>query len=182
MTIPSCWRVLDELAEHGRDGTVLMRSMLTDRNGNYVAPASLLERKLLHILRDHGLPEPACEIDLGDRDGWVGRVEVVYRDTSLLIEADSRRHHSSFSDQITDRRRDNQFMAEGYRVLRFTWDDLEQRPSWVASTVRRARDDGRATRFGGRTSCLTTPHTAETSTGEGAGSTTRALRRAPGSS
>src|SRR5262249_23995544 len=129
VTIPSCWRVLDELAEHGRDGTVLMRSMLMERNGDYVAPASLLESTLVGILRGHGLPEPAREIDLSDRDGWVGRVGFVYRDTSLLIEADSRTHHSSFSDQIADRRRDNRFMAEGYRVLRFTWDDLEQRPS-----------------------------------------------------
>ena len=71
--------------------------------------------------------------------GW-GHVELVYRDVSLLVEADSRRHHSSFLDQTADRRHDNQFMAEGFRVLRFTWDDITTRPAWVAETVRRARE------------------------------------------
>ena len=70
----------------------------------------------------------------------MGRVELVYPDCALLIEADSRLHHSSFLDQQADRARDNRFMAAGYRVLRFTWDDVVHRAAWVATTVRRARD------------------------------------------
>ncbi|GMU78877.1 MAG: hypothetical protein AMXMBFR46_16700 [Acidimicrobiia bacterium] len=139
VTLPSCWRVLDDLAEHGRSGTVLFRELLTVRNGGYVAPASELERRLIDVLVSRGLPMPEREIDLGDRDRWLGRVELVYGDDRLLIEADSRLHHSSFLDQQADRARDNGFMAAGYRVLRFTWDDVVTRPGWVAETVRRAR-------------------------------------------
>ena len=140
VTVPACWRVLDELAEHGRTGTVVFRTLLSARNGDFVAPASELERRLIQLLLAHGLPMPAREIDVGDRDGWVGRVELVYPDCALLIEADSRLHHSSFLDQQADRARDNRFMAAGYRVLRFTWDDVVHRAAWVATTVRRARD------------------------------------------
>ncbi len=105
----------------------------------FVAPASELERRLLRALADHGLPAPEREIDVGDRDGWVGRVELRYPDCGLLIEADSRLHHSSLLDHEADRARDNRLMAAGYRVLRFTWTDVVERPAWVADTVRRAR-------------------------------------------
>ena len=140
VTIPSCWRVFIELAEHGRVGTVRMRALLEARSGDFIVPPSVLERRLLSILHEHGLPAPTREVDLGDRDGWVGHVELVYHDVALLVEADSRRHHSSFLDQAADRRHDNQFMAEGFRVLRFTWDDITTRPTWVAETVRRAHE------------------------------------------
>lgn len=54
-----------------------MRELLSARGEGYVAPASELEARLLEALRDGGLPAPAREIDLGDPDGWVGRVELV---------------------------------------------------------------------------------------------------------
>jgi len=54
------------------------------------------------------------------------------------VELDSRRHHTALLDRESDRKRDNQLMANGWRVLRFTWDDLVDRPHDVVADVRRA--------------------------------------------
>jgi hypothetical protein len=138
VTIPACWRVFSDLAERGRKGSALMRELLLARGEGYVAPASELEARLLALLSDAGLPAPAREIDIGDVDGWVGRVELVYREAHVLIEADSRRHHTALLDRQADLARDNRFTADKWRVLRFTWEQITERPDYVVTTVRRA--------------------------------------------
>jgi hypothetical protein len=138
VTLPAVWKVLDDLADHGRVGTAMMRGLLAVRGAGFVAPASELEARLLRVLRDAGLPPPAREIDVGDAHGWVGRVELVYREARVLIEADSRRHHSSALDFHSDRRRDNRLMAHGWRVMRFDWATVTRRPADVVALVRAA--------------------------------------------
>lgn len=115
-----------------------MRVLLQTRGSGYVAPASELERTMLELIEDAGLPLPAREIDVGDTDGWVGRVELVYRTAKVLIEVDSRLHHTALDDYEHDRARDNRFVAEGFRVLRFTADQISSHPSVVVTTLRRA--------------------------------------------
>ncbi|HEU5301086.1 MAG TPA: DUF559 domain-containing protein [Acidimicrobiia bacterium] len=138
VTIPSCWRVLYDLAERGRPGTAWMRVLLQARGEGYVAPASKLEQTMLTLIRDAGLPPPAREVDVGDADGWVGRVELVYREAKVLVEVDSRVHHTALADYERDRARDNRLVAEGFRVLRFTWDQISNHPKVVIDTLRRA--------------------------------------------
>ena len=115
-----------------------MRELLSARGEGYVAPASELEARLLALLHDAGLPEPARQIDVGDADGWVGRVELVYREARVLIAADSRLHHSALLDREADNDRDNRFGAAGWRVLRFTWEKITKQPDEVVRRVRAA--------------------------------------------
>ncbi|TML64774.1 MAG: DUF559 domain-containing protein [Actinobacteria bacterium] len=138
VTVPALWRVHGDLAEHGRAGTVLLRELLLARGKGYVAPASELEARLLDLLEKAGLPAPAREVNVGDSDRWVGRVELVYRDAKVLIEADSRLHHTSKLDREADLARDNRLVAAGWRVLRITWEMLRDRPDEVVSLVRSA--------------------------------------------
>ena len=138
VTPNALWCVHTELEERGRAGTRVMRELLEARGDGYVAPASELEKRLLDILSDAGLPVPAREINVGDDDRWVGRVELVYREAKVLIEADSRLHHSSLLDRASDLARDNRLMAAGWRVLRFDWDTIINRPHEVVALVRTA--------------------------------------------
>jgi hypothetical protein len=138
VTIPALWRVLDDLAIQGRNGTCALREILMERGDGYVAPASELERQFLEIVRNAGLPEPAREVDLGDADQWIGRVEFVYREQRLLVEIDSNLHHTALLDVTNDHDRDNRFVAEGFRVLRFTEKTLTTKPRGVERTLRRA--------------------------------------------
>lgn len=138
VSMPACWRVFADLAEHGRSGSATMRELLGARGNDYVAPASELEAQLLDLLHHAGLPTPAREIDLGDADQWIGRVELVYRDQRVLIEADSRLHHSALLDRRADEQRDKRFRAAGWDVLRFTWEQVTKHPSEVVAKVRAA--------------------------------------------
>ncbi len=129
--------VFADLAGQGRRGTVVMRELLEARGAGYLAPNSELEALARRVLGAAGLPEPRFEANLGD-DEWVGRVDVLFEQARLVIELDSRRHHSVLSDHARDRRRDNRLMAAGWRVLRFTWEDLTERPAEVIAQVRAA--------------------------------------------
>jgi uncharacterized protein DUF559 len=138
VTMPALWRVLDDLAIQGRNGTCAMREILEARGEGYVAPASDIEAMFLALLGRAGLPFPEREVDLGDADQWIGRVEFVYRTERVLIEIDSRLHHSALLDFEHDRERDNRFAADGYRVLRITYVMMKERPRDVERIVRRA--------------------------------------------
>jgi Protein of unknown function (DUF559) len=138
VTVPALWRVLDDLAIQGRNGTCALREILMERGDGYVAPASELERQFMKLLRGAGLPLPEREFDLGDADQWIGRVEFVYLDARVLIEIDSRVHHSERLDFESDRERDNRFAAEGYRVLRITYEMMTKQPLKVERVIRRA--------------------------------------------
>jgi hypothetical protein len=138
VTVPALWKVLDDLAIQGRNGTCALREILSERGEGYVAPASDLERIFLGLLARSGLPVPVRELDLGDTDQWTGRVEFVYREQSVLVEIDSRLHHTAMLDFERDRERDNAFVAQGWRVLRFTYAMLVDTPSMVERTIRRA--------------------------------------------
>lgn len=135
-TLSGLHLVLAEAGAHGRRGTALLRRLLAARDGDFVPPESELEALLVSVLSGAGLLEPARQLRLGGEDVPLGRVDFAYREGRLVIEADSRRHHSSWLDQEADRRRDAALAAEGWQVLRVTWDQLTHRPDEVVAAVR----------------------------------------------
>lgn len=127
-----------DLAGRGRRGIAAMRSILEERGGGFVAPASELEARFLALVRSAGLPEPVRQLDAGDTAGWIGRVDFAYPTNRLLIELDGRRWHTAKLDLEADRRRDNQLVATGWRVIRVTWEQLCESPDDVATLMLRA--------------------------------------------
>lgn len=127
VTLPALGRVFNDLAEHGRGGTVLMRELLEQRPIGYVAPESELEARFMELLDAFGLPQPTRQLDVGDSDAWIGRVDFVYRNAHLVVEVDGREGHSSLLDQLADADRDQRLDASGRMVLRFGWDDIVHR-------------------------------------------------------
>ncbi len=125
------------LARRGRRGTVAVREALEQRGEAFVPPASELERLARQVFRAAGLREPRYEVDLGG-GRWIGRVDCVWTEARLVVELDGRRFHGGLVARDADRRRDNELMARGWRVLRFTWDDLHERPAWVIEQIRLA--------------------------------------------
>jgi very-short-patch-repair endonuclease len=136
-------RLFGQLGRRGKPGTSKLRKLLEARGPNLVAPESELERRLLLVLGDSGLPEPVRQF----RSEWLrpvnGRVDLAYPDRRLLIEGDSRRWHTLMTAFENDRLRDNAAQLAGWRILRFTWLEITQNPERVASTVRRALQDQR---------------------------------------
>ncbi|HEX7275863.1 MAG TPA: DUF559 domain-containing protein, partial [Acidimicrobiales bacterium] len=126
-----------DLASRGRKGTAVMRALLLERLEGYVPPASELEARFRDLVRAANLPEFVRQLDVGDEEAWIGRVDVASVPARLLIELDSRLHHSSKLDLEADHARDRRLHRAGWRVVRFTWDDLVERPEWVVAELRR---------------------------------------------
>jgi very-short-patch-repair endonuclease len=66
----------------------------------------------------------------------------------LAVEADGRDTHDRPEALYADRVRQNLIMLAGWRVLRFTWYDVMQRPDWVIAQVRQALSDISISRSG----------------------------------
>src|SRR5688572_6751257 len=125
---PALHRMLPELAERGRTGITLMRERLADRPAGYIAPASGLEARFVHLLEEAGIPTRR-QVDLGG-DGWIGRVDLQIPGTNLVVEVDSARFHTSRLDRERDARRDAELRAAGYEVVRVTEEEV-----WYARSV-----------------------------------------------
>jgi very-short-patch-repair endonuclease len=136
VSLPALWRVFLDLAEHGRAGTVVMRALLMERGKTYVPPASELEARFVELARSERLPYPERQVDLGDADSWIGRVDFVFRSDRLVVEVDSAEFHDGLLDRRSDAERDRRLVADGWTVLRFRWRDVVDRPADVARSIR----------------------------------------------
>jgi hypothetical protein len=126
--------VVDSVARRGKPGITTMREVLEPRVG---APRrqSELERKARELLTDAGLPEPISEYPIPWAPGR--RFDDAYPDRQLALEWDGRRYHGQLEAFDVDRARDREATVHGWRVLRFTWADVAERPQMVADTIRR---------------------------------------------
>lgn len=117
------------LARRGRLGTAGMRALLDERGVLEVAMAeSELERRFLRLCTDAGLPRPELQVDLGSAEGWIGRVDCLFREARLVVELDGAVHHSTLVDRRADAARDARLRSAGFRALRFTWNDVVGHP------------------------------------------------------
>ena len=137
-TLAALGLMLAETGARGRDGTALLRQILSVRGANYVPPAIELEALVRAVLAAAGLDEPDRQTWIGGTQAPAGRVDFVYRKARLVIEADSRRHHSWWLDVQADHRRDLLLIAAGWRIIRVNWHQLVQEPELFISAVRRA--------------------------------------------
>ena len=135
MTVPAAWRVLDDLAVQGRAGTVLLRTLLTERGVRFVPPESELEAQFLKLVTHYRLPVPERQVDLGDADSWIGRVDFVWRAARLVVEVDGAAFHDGLLDRRADEGRDARLRADGWRVRRFRWSDVVDQPERVADEI-----------------------------------------------
>jgi Protein of unknown function (DUF559)/Transcriptional regulator, AbiEi antitoxin len=141
VTLPLLVAITKDLAARGRTGIGLMRDLLDARGAGYVAPESELEARFLDLVTAAGLPTPRLQLPTGDDQDVVGRVDCAYPHAKLLVELDSRRHHTARLDWESDRARDNRLVAAGWRVLRFTWDDVTRRPDQVTAALSEVLSD-----------------------------------------
>jgi very-short-patch-repair endonuclease len=97
---------------------------------------SVLETMLRLALRDAGLA-PVTQHEIRDRDGrFVARVDFCWPEQRLVVEADGFAFHSDRAAYRQDRDRLNALERLGWRVLRFTWEDVRSRPEHVVAAVR----------------------------------------------
>jgi len=126
---------LNDLAEHGRNGTVVLRSLLDARPLDYVPPASGLEGRFKKIIEGLALGGWRRQVDSGG-DTWAGRVDVRHETLPLIVEIQSEEFHSSLSSAVDDAKRRAKLEAAGFVVVE-VWDtDVWHNPSVALASVR----------------------------------------------
>lgn len=62
-------------------------------------------------------------------------IDIAFPESRLAIEIDGFRYHSTDARFQRDRTKQNVLMGAGWRVLRFTWQDIVERPDGVLRQV-----------------------------------------------
>jgi hypothetical protein len=109
-------RVLDRNPR--RPGTRRLRELAS----RVVPPAftrSVLEDGLLALIRSGGLPEPEANVVIHGYE-----VDFLWRRHRLIVEVDGHAYHSSTRAVLRDRQRDMDLAAEGFQVIRLTWQQI----------------------------------------------------------
>jgi very-short-patch-repair endonuclease len=114
-------------------GVASLRAIANDRSRHGV-PESDLEGDAVRLLRSYGLPEPVRQ--LRER-AWSRNVrfDLAYPRQRVGIELDGRAPHWGRDVWQADHDRDNATELAGWRVLRFTWWDIPERPLYVVLVV-----------------------------------------------
>jgi hypothetical protein len=134
-TVEDLTVVLHDVARKGKPGVTAMRDLLDRRYGES-RRTSVLEKRGNRLLRGAGLGHFLTEYPLPWSPGR--RFDVAYKHQSLAVEWDSIRWHLQVAAFEADRFRDTEAAIHGWRVLRFTWVDVHDRPDHVIASVRSA--------------------------------------------
>ena len=117
-------------AGRGRDRVARVVALLDPRCG------SVLESLLRALLAQHGLHPKTQVVVMASIGGRIGRVDFAWVDLRLVIETDGFAFHADRRRYRDDRRRGNALVLAGWRVLRFSWEDVVAYPEYVVETVR----------------------------------------------
>ncbi len=112
-----------------RTGAARLRRLLQTPEGT-VRTRSWLERRLLSVLRAAGLPPPQINAVIHGLE-----VDALWGAQRLILEADSWDFHGDRRSFENDRARDQRHVAQGYRVIRITYRQLEREPLAVVSRI-----------------------------------------------
>ncbi|MCW2620666.1 MAG: hypothetical protein JWL64_268 [Frankiales bacterium] len=97
---------------------------------------SVLESLLAVVLHLGDVPPPLRQHVVRESDGtFVARVDFCWPRRRLVVEADGFAFHSDRAAYRRDRDRLNALERLGWRVLRFSWEDVRERPVHVVRTV-----------------------------------------------
>lgn len=130
--------MVEDIAERGRGGTVLMRALAEERQPGTSATESHNERRLEELLAARGARPLRRQVVVGGHEP-VGRCD--HRDDELpvVVETNSLVHHTSPTDRIADEARYEQLMDALFTIGVIWEDDLWKNPRGATDTVELAR-------------------------------------------
>ncbi|HEV2775503.1 MAG TPA: DUF559 domain-containing protein [Solirubrobacteraceae bacterium] len=131
-------RALDDVLarSYGRRGATILRAVLSEHSAGSTLTRTELEEAFLAICRAVELPPDATNVWIPFPEGDGAEADFLYRRQSLIVEVDGRGPHSTRRSFTSDRRRDQRLMLLGWRVVRFTWQQVTFEPAYVAATLR----------------------------------------------
>ena len=94
------------------------------------ATRSVLEDRFLKLCARHGVPRPRTNVHLGPHE-----VDACWPDRRVAVELDGWQRHKDRIAFQRDRTKANDLQRAGWRVLRFTHDDVVRRADETAATI-----------------------------------------------
>ena len=94
-----------------------------------------LEKRFRLLLRRAGLPLPRTNVFI-DAGGERYECDCVWEQPRLIVELDGRRHHSGWTRQESDRRRDRLLTGAGWTVIRISWSQLNTEADEILAQLR----------------------------------------------
>ena len=134
-SVPAVAEVALVVGRSGKPGTKNLRTVLYERLGTGLI-GTPLENKGNALLLTIEEATPEFEYPIPWRPEH--RFDAAYPSERLAIEWDSLRWHLQESAFNRDRVRDREAIVHGWRILRFTWKDVTERPDEVVATIRKA--------------------------------------------
>jgi very-short-patch-repair endonuclease len=92
------------------------------------------ERRLHRLLRRAGVVGWTAHLPFVSAAGRF-EIDVAFPEQRIAVEVDGYAYHHGDARFQTDRRKQNALMAAGWRVLRFTWADIIDRPQQVLTQI-----------------------------------------------
>jgi very-short-patch-repair endonuclease len=114
----------------GLPGGRALRQALAQHLPQLAAAESELEWRFLLLLEAAGLPLPETQV-------WIEgfRVDALFRSHRLVVELDGHATHANPAGNEADRRREMILRRAGYTVVRYTWEQVTQRPGQVIADL-----------------------------------------------
>ncbi|MBW3608655.1 MAG: endonuclease domain-containing protein [Actinobacteria bacterium] len=137
-------RALDDVLARasGRRGAKLLREVLAEHRAASTLTRNELEEAFLSICRTAGLPPDAVNLWIPFPDGGGAEADFLWHAQRLIVEVDGRSVHATQRAFQSDRRRDQRLMLLGWRVARFTCQQVTSEPAYVATTLRGLLEHG----------------------------------------
>jgi very-short-patch-repair endonuclease len=115
----------------GRRGLKRLRAALEALEPLTLRSRSELERRMLALVKGRGLPKPLVNAPLL---GY--KVDLLWPAHRLVVELDGYEYHHTPQAFDRDRRRDGDLQRAGYRVQRFSFNQVDRDPEWVAACLK----------------------------------------------
>ena len=115
----------------GRRATTVLRAVLATHVAGTTATRNDFEEAFLALCARHDLPRPEVDVPFGPYTA-----DFLFRAEHVIVECDSRAYHSSPGAMRKDRRRDLALQAEGWEVVRLTWEQITREPAPTAAALR----------------------------------------------
>ncbi len=120
----------------GHPGVRRLRAVVETGQVGENIPRTELEARFRQLCEQAGLPRPAV-------NEWIAvageeiQVDFVWFKERVIVETDGFGTHGTRQAFQRDRRRDQLLSLAGWRVVRFTWDEVTKEPGHVTDVVRK---------------------------------------------
>jgi hypothetical protein len=116
----------------GRRGSRALGNALDSHLPQLAETLSVLEQRFLELSESAGITPPEVNVRVGGM-----RVDALWREQGLVVELDGAAAHGGWSQVSRDRERELVLRRRGFRVIRYTWPRITERPGDVIADLRR---------------------------------------------